>query len=229
LKKGARLLRRRLQNDEYRQAVHETPPNKANQHGLPKVAPLRSASFGIRLFATLGVYKVVSIKEHLENLDLDAIAYPEDKFCECQYFYSLLQSESDRDKFRWLLSAFLGACYSFLEIKAKSLYFAFSDPETGEYHEDQNSLDILKKYIKSKKHKNNPSRVSTYASHELIKTLYDIRHDNTHNYAISIMRQSGEDPEKYLIGHTHGDGVLALTFCREILFMFKEINQELHC
>lgn len=28
-------------------------PNKANQLGLPKAAPLRSASFGIRLFAAL--------------------------------------------------------------------------------------------------------------------------------------------------------------------------------
>ena len=60
--------------------------------------------------------KMVSLGKYLENLDIDAIALPHDKHDECKYFYNLLKSESDRDKFRWLLSAFLGASYSFLEL-----------------------------------------------------------------------------------------------------------------
>lgn len=170
---------------------------------------------------------MVSLSKYLDNLDLDAITFPEDKLEECIYFYTLLKSESDRDKFRWLLSAFLGACYSFLEIKAKSLYHAFTNPETGDTYEDENSLDILRQYVKAFQDKNNPSFVKTSGLNALTKTLYKIRNDNTHHYALSIMRQDGNDPEKYLIGHTHGEGIPALSFCREILALFKQINNEI--
>ncbi len=170
---------------------------------------------------------MVSLSNYLDVLDLDAIALPEDKYEECKYFYTLLTSENDRDKFRWLLSAYLGACYSFLEIKAKSLHFAFSDPETGEYYEDENSLEILRQYVRAFQDRKNPNFVKTSGLHELTKTLYKIRNDNTHHYALSIMRQGTNNPEQFLIGYKHGKGVPALSFCREILMLFEQINNEI--
>ena len=170
---------------------------------------------------------MVSLSKYLDDLDMDAIALPEDKLDECKYFYTLLKSESNRDKFRWLLSAFLGACYSFLEIKAKSLHFAFSDPDTGEYHEDENSLEILRQYVRAFQDKKKPEFVKTSGLHELTKTLYKIRNDNTHHYALSIMRQGSNDPEQFLIGYKHGQGLPALNLCEDILALFEQINREI--
>ena len=116
--------------------------------------------------------------------------------------------------------------YSFLEIKAKSLYFAFNDPETGEQYEDENSLEVLRRYVRAFQIKNKPTFVKTSGLNELTKTLYKIRNENTHDYALSIMCQGENNPEKFLIGHTHGEGIPALNLCREILALFEQINLE---
>ncbi|MCH8011799.1 MAG: BPTI/Kunitz domain-containing protein [Candidatus Marinimicrobia bacterium] len=49
-------------------------PNKANQLGLPKAAPLRSASLGIRLFATLG-FNMNNLKSILLTIILSLFGF----------------------------------------------------------------------------------------------------------------------------------------------------------
>ena len=170
---------------------------------------------------------MVSLEKYLSDIDFDSIALPDDKLDECKYFYHLLTSENDRDKFRWLLSAFLNACYSFLEIKAKSLYFAFNDPDTGEPIEDEESLKIFRQYARAFQDKKNPEFVKTKGLHDLIKKLYEIRKGNTHNYALSIIKGEKPSPENFKIGHEKSKAVPALEFCRQVLFLFEEINEQL--
>lgn len=170
---------------------------------------------------------MANLEQYLADIDMDSIALPDDKLDECRYFYELLTQESERDKFRWLLSAFLGGCYSFLEIKAKNLYHAFNDHETGDSIEDGESLNILRQYVKAFQDKNNPSFIKTKGLHELIKRLYEIRNNNTHHYALSIMKGVGSSPETFLIGHEKSKAVPALEFCRQVLALFDEINEQL--
>jgi hypothetical protein len=90
---------------------------------------------------------MADLSKYLGEIYLSAIPSPEDKLAECQFFFDLLSKEHYKNRFRCLLSAFLGASYSFLEIKASFLYFAFNNPETGEPIEDSESLEILRKYV----------------------------------------------------------------------------------
>lgn len=170
---------------------------------------------------------MASLEQYLVDIDFDSIALPDDKYEECRYFYQLLAVEGERDKFRWLLSAFLGACYSFLEIKTKSFYYAFCDNETGQPIEDEESLNILRQYVKVSQNKNNYSFVKTKGFHELSRKLYEIRNSNTHHYALSIMSGNDSGPEGFLIGCERGKAVPALDFCRKALALFDEINEQL--
>lgn len=52
----------------------------------------------------------------LNLLDMDAIADPNDKIVECEYFLEFASAEPNVQRFRWLISAFFGAAYSFFEI-----------------------------------------------------------------------------------------------------------------
>ncbi len=170
---------------------------------------------------------MVLLEKHISEIDMSAIALPDDKLEECKYFFGLLSREKNRDKFRWLLSAFLGACYSYLEIRAKSLYNAFNDPETGEPFEDEESLSILRKYVRTFQNKNNTSYVKTSGLHVVTKVLYKIRKENTHNYSLSIMKNGESLPEDFCIGYLQSEDIPALQFCREVLELFNKIEEEL--
>lgn len=74
----------------------------------------------------------------LDSLDLSAIADSGDKRRECEYFYSLAALETDRERFRWLISGFLNAAYSFFESSALSAFVRFTDMKTGYPLEDSN-------------------------------------------------------------------------------------------
>lgn len=170
---------------------------------------------------------MASLEQCLADIDIDSIAPPDDKHEECKYFYNLLLVENERDKFRWLLSAFLGACYSFLEIKAKGMYHAYNDFETGEPVEDEQALDVLHQYVTTSQRKKDSSFVSTKGLHELTKKLYEIRHNNTHHYALSVIGGNVSYSEEFLIGYEKSKAVPALKFCREVLSLFDAINEQL--
>jgi hypothetical protein len=169
---------------------------------------------------------MVLIKEFLDNINMAAIALPDDKLNECKYFFNLLKSEPERDKFRWLLSAFLGACYSCIEIKAKGLYHAFNDPDTGETYKDEEALEFLNKFVITKQSGKDPYYVNTKGLDVTIKTLYEMRHENIHSYSLSISIDREVSPNKFYIGHIITEKVPAIEFCQNVIDLLEGIYQQ---
>jgi len=162
------------------------------------------------------------------SVDLSAVALPEDKIAECAFFLELATREPDRSRFRWLMSAFLNAVYSYFEIKALGAYEAFQHPESGEYIEDEEALEILRKYVRIVQNKNIPSFVKTSGLEGLIESLYELRKQNTHHYPLAIMDTDGAPPQSYQFGIMPGNGTPALEFCRSVMSLIDQIESELN-
>lgn len=163
----------------------------------------------------------------LNELDLDAIADPSDKLAECEYFLKAATDEEDRDKFRWLISAFFGAAYSFFEINALRAYHGFSNPNTGDSIESEEALETLRRYVRVSQDVKRPNFVKTAGQHEITLELYNLRKGNTHHFPLSIMTNGQRIPEGYQFGSLSGRGVPALAFCREVLALIREVENEL--
>src|SRR3989339_608157 len=101
------------------------------------------------------------IDEWLSRIDLAAVPDPADKLRECEFFFDLLCREADRDRFRWLVSAFMNAAYSFFESSALTAYFRFNDNETGEPVPDSQALEVLRKYVVVIRDEKRPNFVKT--------------------------------------------------------------------
>ena len=70
------------------------------------------------------------IDDVLSRIDLGAIEDSSNKVSECKYFLELASSEKNRVRFRWLVSAFLNAAYSFFEMSAMRAYLALTKKGT---------------------------------------------------------------------------------------------------
>lgn len=163
---------------------------------------------------------------NLSEIDIGAIADPDDKIAECKFFLSLASSEKNVQHFRWLISAFLGAAYSFFEISALSAYYRFSDHETGEPIEDAQSLEILRRYVKVVQDAKRPRYVKTAGHHPITKQLYEIRKSNTHHISMSIMSTGQLLPEDFHFGYLMGQGIPALAFCRQAMELIGQVHEE---
>lgn len=170
---------------------------------------------------------MADLRKILGDLDLSAIVLPDDKLKECHFFYGLLSAERDRDKFRWLLDAFLNACYGYLEFKAAYLHYAFCDPETGDPVDDLNGLETLRKYVRIFQQKNASGFIKTSGLSELMKKLYKFRNRSTHDGGIEIMQVGENLPHDFHLGKYRGKGVPALKLCDEILRFFSELELQL--
>lgn len=170
---------------------------------------------------------MVDLRKILNDLDLSAVVTPDDKLKECDYFYSLMSLETDRDKFRWLLGAFLNSCYGYLEYKAAYLHFAFSDHETGEPVEDWESLETLRKYVCVFQLKNKSGFIKTSGLSELMEKLYKYRATSTHDGGLAIMKVGDNLPKDFHIGMYRGEGIPAIEFCIDVLEFFSELESEL--
>lgn len=169
---------------------------------------------------------MASLVSVLEKIDLAAIPLPDDKIRECKFFLSLAREEFDRDRFRWFISAFLNAAYSALEIKAKSLFFAYFDSDADEFHSDDEALAVLRQYVRAFQDRKRPSFVKTAAINEVLRKLYSHRNANSHDYALSITKRGENLPSDYCIGHIPGEGPPAIEFCEQVLEVFRTIEQE---
>jgi len=163
----------------------------------------------------------------LDLLDLAAIADPDDKIAECEYFLALASAEPDVQRFRWLISAFFGAAYSFFEISALSAFHAFTDPQTGKPIEDTGALDILRRYVTIIQNVKKPSFVKTGGRHDVTKQLYELRKGNTHYCPLSIMAAGPKLPGDFHFGDITGKGTPALAFCRTAMSLIRQVHQEL--
>lgn len=160
-------------------------------------------------------------------LDLDAITDPTDKSAECGYFLSLAAHETDKDRFRWLISAFFGAAYSFFEVNALRAYHDFHNPQTGEPIPNNEALEVLRRYVMVVQNVKQPAYVKTAGLHDITKELYELRKGNTHHYPLSIMTAGPLVPEDFHFGSLSGRGIPALHFCREVMHLIHEIENEL--
>ena len=167
------------------------------------------------------------VDDWLNLLDFDAIAEPFDKILECQYFLDLAAKEQDVQRFRWMLSAFLGAAYSFFEISALKSFHAFSDPKTGTPIKDDEALEKLRCYVTVSHRSKKTLFVKTVGHHEITKQLYEFRRRNTHHFPMSIMSEGVNLPEGFCFGHIKGQGIPALAFCRAAMSLMHQVQQEL--
>lgn len=163
----------------------------------------------------------------LNLLDLDAVADLTDKLEECKYFFGLVSQENDRDKFRWLISAFFGAAYSYFEINALRAYYNFHDPRTGEPIKNEEALGALRRYVRVFQDAKRPTYVKTAGQHEITKQLYELRKRNTHHYPLAIMTTGGGGSENFHFGSLSGKGIPALAFCRQVISLIREVESEL--
>jgi len=169
--------------------------------------------------------KKVDFEDWLNRLDIQAIPDFDDKLRECEFFFELLSQETDRSKFRWLLSGFLNAAYSFFESTALTAYFRYTD-ENGEHHEDEEGLAILRRHIKVEQNKKNLNFVKTAGITPLTKQLYEIRRACTHHFPLSIMATGPSLPEDFHIGNMNRDGILIMPLCRDALQLIQTLYRE---
>lgn len=165
------------------------------------------------------------IFDYLARLDLSAIESAQDKLEECRFFMGLASVERDRQRFRWLLSAFLSSAYSFFEMVAVEAHFSFCDDE-GHPYANEHALDVLANYVKITK-TGSKGRVQVSGLTPLAEKLWAIRRGNTHHFPLSIMATGQDLPNDFSIGKLRDEGIPALAFARDILAMIEQVQREL--
>ena len=168
-----------------------------------------------------------SIENILDRLDLGAIADPGDKIRECEYFLGLASAEADRTRFRWLISAYLNAVYSYFETTALYASVAFTDPETGDPIEDSEAVEKLRAYVRVFQNEKKPYYVKTGGLHPVIARLYEVRKAATHHFPLSIMATGPNLPEDFQLGNMKDEGQPLLALCREALAVIVQVQAEL--
>lgn len=164
---------------------------------------------------------------YLDRLDITAIENAANKVEECRFFLGLASIEADRAKFRWLLSAFLNAAYSYFEMAALEAYFRFCDQD-GNPFADEQTLAALEPHVKADKTgKTGKERVKTLAVSPLAQQLFKIRTGNTHHFPLSIMEAGPALPEGFEIGRMRGEGISALAFGREVMELVERVQRQI--
>lgn len=146
------------------------------------------------------------IGDLLKRLDLSAIADEGDKLRECEFFLDLASNESDRARFRWLLSAFLNAVYSYFETNALQANMAITTEDGRELPDDE-ALETLRAFVAvTARNTKKGLRVDTQGFDPVIGRLYKIRAAATHHLPLSIMATGPNLPEDYHFGYMRGEG-----------------------
>lgn len=169
-----------------------------------------------------------SIDDLLAQIDLAAIADPGDKVRECEFFLALASVEPSREQFRWLITAFLSAVYSYFETSALYANVAFTHPETGEPIADDVALEKMRAFVKIKTDPKTPFYIKTAGYNALVQRLYKFRAGATHRFPLSITAAGPNLPEEYHFGSTHGQGEPILQLCKEALVVVKRVEEELN-
>ena len=167
------------------------------------------------------------LEDWLNRWDMQAVPDLDDKLRECEFFFALLSQETDRNKFRWLLSGFLNATYSFFESSALTAHFRYAD-SNGELYEDEASLSILQRHVKVNQSKKNPNYVKTTGLTALTVQLYEIRKKCTHHFPLSIMATGPSLPEDFHLGNMKGVGIPVMPLCRNVLQLIQSIYAEIN-
>jgi hypothetical protein len=161
------------------------------------------------------------------NIKWEYIPDLNDKITECSFFLDLASNEHSVDKFRWLISAFLNAAYSYFESKSVEIYHTHVDAESGNCYVDKPAHDVLSKYVGIKQCKKDPSYIKTWGRHELTKELYRVRAKNTHHGSIAIVPNGDVIPENFECVIWREPPKPALKFCREVMALIRQVQEEL--
>jgi len=167
----------------------------------------------------------INLEDWLNRWDIASVPDVDDKVRECKFFFGQLAVEVDRSRFRWLLSGFLNAAYSFFESTALAAHFRFTDNDGNSFKDDE-GLSVLRRHVKVDQRKNNPEYVKTAGVTPLTKQLYEIRKKCTHHFPLSIMMTGASLPEDFHLGDMRGDGTPVMPFCREVLQLIQSIHAE---
>lgn len=173
-------------------------------------------------------FEAFDLNDWLSRLDLDAVPDIDDKVRECEFFFDALSIETNRNQFRWLVSAFLNAAYSFFESTSLTAYFRFTDPENGNPYQDQDGLIVLRRHVKVFQSVNNPNFVKTAGLTPITQQLYEFRKKNTHHSPLSIMATGTSLPEDFHFGSMREEGVPVMPLCREALVLIRTIYADIN-
>jgi hypothetical protein len=167
------------------------------------------------------------IDDLLERLDLSAIADQGDKMRECEFFLGMASDEADRMRFRWLISAFLNAVYSYFETSALRANLAITT-EDGEQVADDDALEALRAYVAvTTRNTRKGLRVDTQGFGPVMNRLYKIRAAATHHFPLAIMAAGPNLPEDYHFGNMRGEGEPVLALCREAFEVVRSVERDL--
>lgn len=167
------------------------------------------------------------IDDWLNRWDMQAVPDFDDKLRECEFFFELLSKETDRSKFRWLLSGFLNATYSFFESSALTAHFRYTDSD-GEPCKDDEGLSVLQRHIKVVQSSKKPNFVKTTGLTPLTAQLYEIRKKCTHHFPLSIMATGPSLPQDFQLGNMKGQGTPVMPFCRDALELIQSVYAEIN-
>ena len=166
------------------------------------------------------------INEFFSRFDMAAIEDAGSKIAECEYFLALASNETNRSHFRWLISAFLNAAYSYFEMSALHAYFAFTDQD-GNSFPDDGAIKVLRGHVRIMRNEKRPDFVKTSGLSPLTNKLYEIRKGNTHHFPLSIMASGPDLPNDFQFGSMRGTGEPIMPFCRNVLKMIHAVQLEL--
>lgn len=163
------------------------------------------------------------INELLRRIDLSAIADPGDKMRECQFFLGLAEAEPDRTRFRWFITAYLNAVYSYFETSALRSSNAITTA-TGEQIADDSAMESLRAYVEVITNPKKPYHVKTTGLNPVIQRLYKVRAAATHHFPLSIMAAGPSLPEDFHFGNMRGEGEPILALCRDALSVVQTLD-----
>jgi hypothetical protein len=171
--------------------------------------------------------KAFDFDDWLSRWDMQSVPDFDDKVRECEFFFAALTGERDRNRFRWLVSAFMNAAYSFFDSSALTAYFRYTD-ENGVAREDHEGLEVLRRHVKVIRNASNPNYVKTAGLTPLTTQLYDFRKKSTHHFPLSIMVEGPSLPEDFQFGSMRGEGISVVPLCREALSVIQAVHKEIN-
>ena len=166
------------------------------------------------------------INEFFSRFDMAAVEDVGSKVAECEYFLGLASSETERSHFRWLISAFLNAAYSYFEMSALHAYFAFTDQD-GNSLPDDGAIEVLLGHVRVIRNEKRPGFVKTAGRSPLTKKLYEIRKGNTHHFPLSIMASGPDLPSDFQFGSMRDAGEPIMPFCQNVMELIHSVQREL--
>lgn len=106
-------------------------------------------------------------------------------------------------------------------------YERYIDPVTNEPIDDEESLEILREYIRVLRNERNPQFVKTAGVHPTLVKLYEFRKRNTHYYPLLIRANGKNLPDDFIFEEAQGQSTPVLHFCNEVLDILSSIEERI--